>query len=141
MKRSPLPLVSVVGLILIGCQPVAQNQAEAQAPARNEHSKTEVELVGLLRLPRSSKSAYRLEIYPPSNQKVIELLGDRLKGIPDQTPVWVKGVVKSQVVGPAKGDADQYPIQWGIWLRVAEVQTFPSLDEAFRGPRERHLRQ
>ncbi|MGB8167131.1 MAG: hypothetical protein WCF18_06540 [Chthoniobacteraceae bacterium] len=145
--RAPLQLVFVVVVFFtaINCQPAPKKEVvrakEEERRAKEGSAKAEVELVGTLRVPRSSKSAYQLEIYPPSNQKTIEMLGDSLRGIPDKTPVRVLGVVRSQVVGPAKGDADQYPIQWGVWLRVSKVETFPSLEEAFREPRERHLRE
>ncbi len=144
MMKEPLQFVLVVCVIFvaISCQPAAPIPPEGnERRAKDEGAKAEVELVGTLRAPRSSKSAYRLEIYPAGNQKVIELLGDALKGIPDGTPVRVTGAVRTQVVGPAKGDSDQYPIQWGVWLRVSKVESFPSLEEAFREPRERHFRE
>lgn len=148
LMRAPLHFVLAGSLIAsaIGCRHVRPNKAEERAKvsdrqAKEESSRTEVELVGVLRKPRSSKSADRLEIYPVGNLKVIELLGEQLKSIPDNTPVRVRGVVRSQVVGPAKDDPDPWPIQWGVWLRVSKVQTFASVEEAFREPREQHLRE
>src|SRR5690349_11592982 len=122
--RAPLHFVLAGSLIAtaISCRP-AKIETATNPNARRfkeDNSRSEMELVGTLRTPKSSKSAHRLEIYPPGNLKVIELLGEQLKSIPDNTPVRVQGVVKSQVVGPTKDDADQYPVQWGIWLRVSK---------------------
>src|SRR5689334_12963224 len=105
-----------------GCGP--KGKAESKSPKPSEQhvteksDKAEVELVGTLHKPKTSKSAHQLEIYPLGNLKTIELLGEQLKAIPEKTPVRVRGVVRSQVVGPAKDDPNPWPIQWGVWLRV-----------------------
>lgn len=130
-----------LGIGLLGCRPGGPPaNAESEGPKAVEAktaNKAVMDLVGTLRRPASAKHAYRLEIYPAGNLKVIEMLGEALKKIPDKTPVLVRGVVRSQIVGPAKDDPDQYPVQWGVWLRVSEAQTFATLEEAFAAARER----
>jgi hypothetical protein len=142
----PLPFLLSCSLILgaVSCQPHGRSaedapKTEARPAADSKEKSKGLELVGILHRPKSAKSAYWLEIYPKGNLKILEMLGEPLRDIPEKTAVRVRGVVKSQVVGSAKGDPDAYPVQWGVWLFVSEVQTFASVEEAFREPRERFL--
>ena len=147
MRSSHYALLLGLALAVLGCRP-GGDQAQAQGgegtgpkAAEEPRDKSSMELVGTLRRPLSAKHAYRLEIYPAGNLQVLEMLGDDLKKLPDKTAVRVRGVVRSQIVGPAKGDPDQYPVQWGVWLRVSEVQSYTSVEEAFRDTRERQERE
>lgn len=140
MRMRLLPTL-LCGATFIAVSCGSPDEKQPQAARHEAKSEGEIELVGTVRKPKNAKMAHRLEIYPAGNLKVIEMLGDALKKVPANAAVRVRGVVKSQVVGPAKDDPDPYPIQWGVWLRVSQVEVFPSLEEAFREPRERHLRE
>ena len=139
MRIPPSLLIIGVPIVCLAACRAEPRKEAAKAPPREKAE--EMELVGTLHKPRSNKMAHRLDIFPAGNLKTIELIGDLLKNIPENTPVRVTGAVKSRVVGPLKEDPEQYPIQWGVWLRVSKVETFGSLDEAVREPRDRFLHE
>jgi len=101
-------------------------EAQAQRPvgvpaAPPEPACEPIELSGVLRRP--AKASPQLELAPAGGTHWFAVTGPLLKGIPEGTPLYVKGVVRSYLhLGSTANNVSAFPPQWHVSLRVTELQ-------------------
>ena len=90
----------------------------------------------------SPKWFARLAVFPAGTTKFVDLeVPKALGGIPDGTPVRVRGIFRTTVIGPTKNNPSPFPTQWGIFLEVSEIEKFATVEDAFKEARDRHWNQ
>lgn len=114
MKWSLLLAIIVVALATLH---LASGDEERDRPRERQL----VELSG--RLVRPVKWTPQLDVFPSGVVKRFDLRGPLLDGVRAGTPIYVRGVVHSELHrGGTKDNLSPFPPQWMIWLEVTELK-------------------
>lgn len=90
-----------------------------------------IELSG--RLHRPVKWSPQLEIWPPGQFPRIDLKGELIRGIKEDTPLRVRGIVRSRLHrGSTKENLSPFAPQWIIELEVTEVEVLKDVSDVLK---------
>lgn len=90
-----------------------------------------IELSG--RLHRPGKWSPQLEIWPSGQFPRIDLRGELIRDIKEDTPLRVRGIVRSRLHrGSTKDNLSPFPPQWIIELEVTEVEVLKDVSDVLK---------
>jgi hypothetical protein len=120
----PLTATLTAAIVVLFCFGLAVARDDGDKPSSPQPEP--IELSGTIHRP--VKWTPQLKVWPAGQFQTIDLQGKLLDGLAEGTPIWVKGVVRSQL---HTGADSPFPAQWILWMEVTDLKVLDERRDIF----------